>query len=218
MHVESGAWADRTDSSSSSATLICGRMASLSPVVVVRPTSTITPMSGTAFIAPPVAINIGAGDQNDPHVSNDLVSYTNNLNTSSEVRYYRFSTGVDAAIPRPPDARALLSDVSGNRISYSSVLSDRVAVFTFDTQTSTESEIAPQPGHESVGNHDRRKHCRVCRLAEGNRDISAVDLGSLRTSCKKSARLLTSTSIRPCRRMATPSCGSRRSGPCPPTS
>lgn len=101
MHAESGAWVDRTDSSSSSATLICGRMASLSPVVVVRPTSTLAPMPGAAFIAPPVAIHIGAGDQNDPHVSNDLVSYTNNLNTSSEVRYYRFSTGVDAAIPRP---------------------------------------------------------------------------------------------------------------------
>jgi uncharacterized repeat protein (TIGR01451 family) len=78
MHFESGAWADRTDSSSSSATLICGRMASLSPVVVVRPTSTIVPMPGSAFIAPPIAVHLGAGDQNDPHVSNDLVSYTNN--------------------------------------------------------------------------------------------------------------------------------------------
>ena len=116
MHLEGGAWADRTDSSSSSATLICGRMSSLSPIVVVRPTSTITPISGTVFIAPPVAINIGVGDQNDPHVSNDLVSYSNNSNTS-EVRYYRFSTGVDAAIPQPPGVLALLSDVSGNRIS-----------------------------------------------------------------------------------------------------
>jgi uncharacterized repeat protein (TIGR01451 family) len=178
MHVESGAWVDRSDSSSSSATLICGRMASLSPVVVVRPTSTITPMPGAAFIAPPVAVHIGAGDQNDPHVSNDLVSYTNNLGTSSEVRCYRFSTGVDAAIPRPPDDRDLLSDVSGNRISYSSVLSDRTAVFTFDTQTSIKNEIDPQPGTNRLGTTIGGNTVAFVDLLAGNRDISAVDLGA----------------------------------------
>ena len=48
--------------------------------------------------SPIITINGSPGDQTDPHVDKDLASYTDV--PSNQVRYYRFSTGADLAIPQ----------------------------------------------------------------------------------------------------------------------
>ncbi len=83
----------------------------------------------TAAHAQEVTINASAGDQFDPHVSGDWAVYTSDLS----IRYYRFSTGVDAAIPMGSSARDLLSDISGSRIVFSRTITGvKTAIMFFD--------------------------------------------------------------------------------------
>jgi hypothetical protein len=70
------------------------------------------------LINSPIVINNSAGDQTDPHVSKDLVSYTDVAD--NRVHYYNFSTAVDCVIPPGtsigPDP---LSDVTGKGVCFS---------------------------------------------------------------------------------------------------
>jgi hypothetical protein len=97
----------------------------------------------------PVTINDSGGDQTDPHVSGDLVSYTDTA--TSQIRYYRFSTGIDAAIPSGAAIFDVLSDVSGNLVAFSRIEADRNAILIFDTVANTTTEIDPHPGTNRVG-------------------------------------------------------------------
>jgi len=95
--------------------------------------SAIVPNVGGPFVSfSPVTINATAGDQFDPHISGDWVSYTSDL----EIRYYRFSTGTDAAIPMGASARDLLAGISGSKIVFSRVVTGvKTAVMVFDAST-----------------------------------------------------------------------------------
>ena len=96
----------------------------------------------------PVVINASAGDQYDPHISGNLVSYTSDL----EIRYFDFSTNVDTAIPLDASARDLLSDVSGTQIVFSRVITGvATAAVIFDTATSNTIELDPAPGTTRIG-------------------------------------------------------------------
>jgi HYR domain len=57
--------------------------------------SVVVPVMGTTPTLTPVTINSSPGDQSNPHVSGDWVTYT----SDNAIRYYNFNTGVDAQIP-----------------------------------------------------------------------------------------------------------------------
>ncbi len=101
----------------------------------------VVPVNGTTPAFTPVAVST-TGDSFDPHVSGDLVAYTQ----TSTIHYYRFSTGVDSAIAQPSGATDLLSDTDGTLVVFSRVLSDRTAVYVFDTGSATATEIDPAAG------------------------------------------------------------------------
>lgn len=82
------------------------------------PSLAITPVNGGALpVFGGVDINTGPGDQYDPHVSGDLVSYT----SGTTIRFYSFLTGVDAEIRPASGLEDLLSDVNGDLIAFSRV-------------------------------------------------------------------------------------------------
>jgi hypothetical protein len=108
----------------------------------------ISPQPAPAPAYVPEAINVGPGDQYDPHVSGDLVSYTSDFG----IRYYRFSTGVDAAIPMGNSARDLLAGVSLKWISFSRVVVGvQTGISMFDVDTGITTEIDPAPGVTRIG-------------------------------------------------------------------
>lgn len=93
-----------------------------------------------------ITINGMPGDQTDPHVSGDLVSYSNFAGTE-EIRYYRFSTGEDTAIAHVDEfgARPIdqLSDVSGRYIAFTSTNSrgTEARVMLFDVELGSPEPI-----------------------------------------------------------------------------
>lgn len=104
----------------------------------------VVPVNGAAPTLIPVAINASPGDQNDPHVSGDWAAYASDV----AIRYYNFSTAVDAQIPMGASARDLLSDISGSKIVFSRVVSGvGTGVMVFDTPSAAapiEIDAAPQ--------------------------------------------------------------------------
>lgn len=116
------------------------------------------PVSGGLISHTTVPINTSAGDQYDPHVDGDLAAYSSDLSTSQQIRYYRYSTGVDSAIDNALSgggfAQDLLSDVNQGRIVFTRVIpSDRNAIFLFDTNAVSPApvEIAPEAGSNRIG-------------------------------------------------------------------
>ena len=103
-------------------------MAGLMPAAA----QTVTPVTGIPPTLTPVTINNSAGDQYDPHISGDWVSYTSDLS----IRYYNFATNADAQIPMGASARDLLSDISGSKIVFSRVITAvKTALMVFDAAT-----------------------------------------------------------------------------------
>jgi Bacterial Ig-like domain (group 3)/FG-GAP-like repeat len=93
--------------------------------------------------SPVVTINNSAGDQFRPRVDNDLMSYTNTADLA--IHYYRFSTGVDSAIPLGPGTGDSRNEILGNKICFTRADSgDQIAIF--DVQAGSVSEIDPQSG------------------------------------------------------------------------
>jgi hypothetical protein len=83
---------------------------------------------------PPVTtqvVNNGPGNQTDPHVSGDVVSYTSEVGgtTSTEIRHHNLATSTDAAIPGAPFGFGFLGDflseVSGSRIVFTRVTAEK---------------------------------------------------------------------------------------------
>jgi len=62
-------------------------------------------------------VNNGAGDQNDPHVDCNLVSYADEYFFGDlTIRYFDFATSTDHVIPG--NGADSLSDASGTRIAF----------------------------------------------------------------------------------------------------
>jgi hypothetical protein len=89
-------------------------LASLAAGVAAATVGAVTPVDGGAAGGTTVPVNAGAGDQTDPHVSGDLVTYTD-VN-SGTVRYHDLRSGTDLAVPGS-DVDTL-SDISGSRIAF----------------------------------------------------------------------------------------------------
>jgi hypothetical protein len=129
--------------------------------VLLLAAGTAAPVWGQQVIVPPApvlvtspvvtVINATNHQTYDPHVSKDLVSYSDH--PSDTIRYYRFSTGVDSAIPNAPGWRDILSDVSGNLIAFTRMSTTTAVdvIMLFNTATSVLMEIAPQVGSQRIG-------------------------------------------------------------------
>jgi hypothetical protein len=86
-------------------------------------------------------VNSGPGDQLDPHVSGDLVSYTSNEASTNRIRYHNLATGDDAVVPNSGQDD-FLSDISGNNIVFTRVSATR-AIFKYTIGDASASELAP---------------------------------------------------------------------------
>jgi hypothetical protein len=81
----------------------------------------VTPDNGGSVGGSTIVVDNTAGDQLDPHVSGDLVAYTDGADPSRAlIRYYDFLNPVtpNAAIPSSDDDIDTLSDVNGNHIAF----------------------------------------------------------------------------------------------------
>ena len=108
--------------------LVVLALAALVPTVL----NAIVPVSSPPPALTAVDINVGAGDQFDPHVSGDWMSYTSDVG----IRYYNFVTGTDAAIPTGASVNDLLAGISGSKIVFSRVIiGSGTAIMVFDAAT-----------------------------------------------------------------------------------
>jgi uncharacterized protein (TIGR03382 family) len=101
-------------------------------------------------------VNDGPGDQTDPHVSGDWVSYTNQVNGGSEVRYHNLMQNSDAPVPSY-GGMDFLSDVSGSTLVYTHLTTES-SIYAYDLSGSgAPVELAPSPGSNRrearVGGH-----------------------------------------------------------------
>ena len=108
--------------------------------------SSVTP---TMVPTPPgklIVVNNGPGDQTDPHVSGDLVSYSNASadGQSFTIRYFNLAAG-DAGVPNN-GTMDFLADVRGTTIAFMRVSNTESSIFSFDTASGQLVEIAPQAG------------------------------------------------------------------------
>lgn len=95
-------------------------------------------------------VNAGPGDQLEPHVSDGLVTYTNESQDGSEIRFHHLETGQDQAIPNG-GAYDFSADVSGDTVVFTR-LNGASSVFTYDVRTqAAPMEVAPQAGSHRRG-------------------------------------------------------------------
>lgn len=104
----------------------------------------VTPIPGTAPPLTTRVVNNGPGNQSDPHVSNQWVSYTDD-SAGLRVRYHNLTTNADAAVPLVGVAD-WLSDVSGTAVVFSAVdASNNANVELFDLSTPASPPLALRP-------------------------------------------------------------------------
>jgi hypothetical protein len=105
------------------------------------------PASAPTLVGTSVTIGNEPGDQMDPHVSGDWVSYTDDSTGSLAVHYYNLVTGQDASIPNP-GGNDSLSGVSGTTVVYTH--EDVTGTFTITTYGlgtgGPSAAVDPQPG------------------------------------------------------------------------
>ena len=100
---------------------------------VLTPPATVPTLAGTL-----VAVNATYGNQTNPHVYRDRVSYTNDdFYGTSLIHYFDFATATDNVVPGNGIDR--LSDVSDTHVVFTELtaLGDHIMVFDTTTQTST---------------------------------------------------------------------------------
>ncbi len=138
----------------------------------------LTPENGGMVGGTDVAVNVSLGDQDDPHLDADLVSYVDRSSPTSTIRYFDFATLFDSPIAHSTNDFDLLSDVSGDRISFSRVLADRTAAMLFDASTATLTEIDAHPGTSRFGTSLGGDTFVFVEAISGNGDVFAYDLST----------------------------------------
>jgi Tol biopolymer transport system component len=103
-------------------------------------TAAIPTLTGTL-----VTVNNGPGDQTDPHVSGNWVSYTDNSAGFYQVPYHDLLSGVDTVIPSN-GGQDLLSGVSGTTVVYMHSTASGQSIFTYDIGSGAQAELDPTPG------------------------------------------------------------------------
>jgi len=93
----------------------------------------ITPIYGGTVGGSPVVIDALPGNQTDPHVSGDLVAYTDE--TSGLIRYYDFLSATYGAIAQPSGSTDQLSNVDSFHIAFARKTGPNRALQVFDVTT-----------------------------------------------------------------------------------
>ena len=97
----------------------------------------------------PAPVATGPGNQTDPHLSGDLVTWTDIGGTDSRIRYADLAAGTTGEIPNAGN-RDSLSGVSGDLIVFRRVYTDTsnrsILVFDVSSPELGLRELAPQPG------------------------------------------------------------------------
>lgn len=137
----------------------------------------VVPTPSGTVVGPTIVVNSSTGDQDDPHVSGDLATYTDKGGSNWTIRYFNFLTNADSMVPSSGDTD-LLSDVSNTRIAFSRVMSDRTACMVFDVTTATLTEIAPASGSSRFGTALGGNTVAFVEDNSGNSDIFVADLPS----------------------------------------
>ena len=137
----------------------------------------VVPLNGGNASGTTITINNGAGDQTDPHVSGDLVAYTD-VN-SGRVRYHDLQSGTDLAVAPGSDVDTL-SDISGSRIAFVRLdaTGDR-SVRVYDMASGTlvsfdRGTLAYEPFGTAIGGTT----VAFEDLTTGNGDIMVADVGA----------------------------------------
>jgi hypothetical protein len=128
--------------------------AATQPTVALQ-TATVPMLTGNFQV-----VNNGPGNQYNPHVDCNLVSYTNDdFMGTSTIHYFDLSTNTDKVVPG--NGVDLLSDVSGGLIAFTEVDFPGDGVFVFDTASQTRTAIPgrgrsnPRLGGNLVAFEDR---------------------------------------------------------------
>lgn len=147
----------------------------------------VVPANGGMVGGTQVTVAASPGDQNDPHLDGDVVSFTDHQPFDSRIRYFSFSTSLTAAVPFSPGDVDLLSDVASGRVSFSRVMADRTAAMVFDTSTLVLTEVDPLPGGNRLGASIGGDTVAFVNLLSGGGDIFAADLATSATPTNVSA-------------------------------
>ena len=134
------------------AALLAALSALAGPPPAQAATASVATLTGALF-----TVNDGPGDQTDPHISGDWVSYTDNSTGSYQARYYNLATLQDAGVPSN-GGQDLLSGISGTTIVYMHSTASGQSIYAYDTcGCSAPAELDPTPGSiresPAIGGH-----------------------------------------------------------------
>src|SRR5690242_14469083 len=125
------------------AAVLLAAVAGVAGPLPARAAAAVPALTGTPF-----TVNNGPGDQTDPHVSGNWVTYTDNSTGGYQVHVYNLATGQDATVPSN-GGQDLLSGISGTTIVYThqAAAGAGLSIFTYDTcGCSPPAEVDPAPG------------------------------------------------------------------------
>ena len=109
--------------------------AALSDMQQLQQVSTISTLSGTTQ-----PINVGFGNQTNPHVACNNASYTDdNFEGSSSIKYFDFATSSEHAVPGNGLDR--LSDTDGQRIAFTQLEADGDHIILYDITSQTITSV-----------------------------------------------------------------------------
>ncbi len=121
-------------------------------------TMAVVPINAGQVTLNRIPINTSPGEQYDPHVDQDVATYSELINFERVVHYYQFGSGIDRTIPRDLPGGLLLAQdflpgVQGGRVVFNrySPRSGDTTTMLFDVASSTLTEINPQPGSTRFG-------------------------------------------------------------------
>jgi hypothetical protein len=148
---------------------------SVAALLFARPGMALTPINGGAAGGTIVVINNNSYDHTDPHVNGDIAAYTEGAATPA-IRYYRFSTAVDNAVPSVPGATDSLSDVSGNNIVFIRSVGGCSSIRVFNVSTGATTEVAPATCPQRFGSSIGSSTVAFTDFSSGNGVTFAADL------------------------------------------
>jgi Thrombospondin type 3 repeat len=146
----------------------------------------ITPANGGDVGGSLVAVNNGTGDQTEPHVSGNLVAYTDKdyFVAGSRIHYFDLGTGIDHVVPAgATEDSDDLSDVGDGRIVFSRTRASdlKTAAMLFDVASGTLRELDPVAAGTPMnrfGTVIGGGTVAYQELQAGNGDIFAYDLAT----------------------------------------
>jgi hypothetical protein len=149
---------------------------SVAALLFARPSMALTPINGGPVGGTVTVVNNGPGNHTDPHVSGDFAAYTDGAAATRSIRYYRFSTAIDAAVPSVLGATDSLSDISGNNIVFTRAVAGCDSIMVFNVSTRATAEVAPVSCPQRFGASIGSSTVAFIDYTTGSGAISAADL------------------------------------------